>query len=106
MLRRLNFHESSVTKAVARQGALAGIAYLTTYALLALRKPKFASVVDPSEEKTEKKGSSCSGSKSLSLPPVRPAVAVVRGGGSGGTWRVEGLGGSPLSLPTVPRIFL
>lgn len=101
VLRRLNFHESSVTKAVARQGALAGIAYLTTYVLLALRKPKFASVVDPEEEKKAEKGSSCSGGKSLSLPPVRPAVAVVRGGGSGGAWRVKGSG-----LPTVPRIFL
>lgn len=111
MLRRLNFHDSSVAKAVARQGLLAGVSYLTTFALLALRKPKFASVVDPdaADTKRKRKGKGKEEEEegrvagSGSLAPVRPAVAVVRGGGSGGAWRMK-TGGSPL-VP-LPKIFL
>ena len=55
VLQRLNFHESSVGKAVARQGMLAGVSYLTTWLLLAWRKPKFETVVDP-EVVAEKEG--------------------------------------------------
>jgi hypothetical protein len=59
-LQRLNFHESTVTRAVVRQGALAGVSYLLTYLMLAWKKPKFQRVLSPEEvaeakEKKEKK---------------------------------------------------
>jgi len=59
-LQRLNFHESTVTRAVIRQGALAGVSYLLTYLMLAWKKPMFQRVLSPEEaaeakEKKEKK---------------------------------------------------
>jgi len=57
VLQRLNFHESTVTRAVVRQGALAGVSYLLTYLMLAWKKPKFQRVLSPEEvaEAKEKK---------------------------------------------------
>jgi hypothetical protein len=118
VLRRLNFHESSVPKAVARQGALAGTAYLLTYILLALRKPKFEAVIDPAaveeaakhhKRKQKREAGKAAvagagGSVGGKALPARPAVAVVRGGGAGGAWRVSA--GSPPLLSVGPKIFL
>jgi len=55
VLQRLNFHESTVTRAVVRQSALAGVSYLLTYLMLALKKPKFQRVLSPEEMQKGKK---------------------------------------------------
>lgn len=107
VLRRLSFHESSVHKAVVRQGAIAGTAYLLTYILLALRQPKFEAVRDPEEtgkHKKKKAAAAAAASASSAGPPAaRPTVAVVRGGGSGGAWKVKA--GQPV-LSVGPKLFL
>lgn len=97
-----------MTKAVARQGAIAGTAYLLTFILLALRKPKFEAVRDPAEKgKKNKKAvvaaAAAASAASAGLPAARPTVAVVRGGGCGGAWQVKA--GRPL-LSVGPKIFL
>ncbi len=104
VLRRLNFHESSVTKAVAAQGVLAGTAYLLTYLLLALRKPKFEPVFDPAEQqgKAERKAARAAAKRRGSgggALPAAPVVSVVRGGG------VWGIAASGSLLPVGPKIF-